>query len=114
VDSGIPELANLKPDRCCSDLLQLGLPLWVVTKFREQDYKLEEQILAVNSEIKKLNKENHQEAPEFNSDLYRTSNRQKKTYAGNPSSSRHGETKSRRLVTLLFGDRVSSNCCICL
>jgi hypothetical protein len=60
-----------------------------------QDNKLEEQILAVNSEIKKLNKENHQEAPEFNSDLYRTSNRQKKTYA-------------------LFGDRVSSNCCICL
>jgi hypothetical protein len=43
---------------------------------------LEEQILAVNSEIKILNKENHQEAPEFNSDLYRTSNRQKKTYAG--------------------------------
>lgn len=40
------------------------------TKFREQDYKLEEQILAVNSEIKILNKENHQEAPEFNSDLY--------------------------------------------
>jgi hypothetical protein len=30
------------------------------TKFREQDNKLEEQILAVNSEIKKLNKENHQ------------------------------------------------------
>lgn len=26
--------------------------------------------MAVNSEIKKLNKENHQEAPEFNSDLY--------------------------------------------
>lgn len=70
------------------------------TKFREQDYKLEEQILAVNSEIKKLNKENHQEAPEFNSDLYRTSNRQKKTYAGNPSSSRHGETKSRRLYNI--------------
>jgi hypothetical protein len=41
--------------------------------------------VAVNSEIKQ-NKENHQEAPEFNSDLYRTSNRQKKTYAGNPSS----------------------------
>ena len=40
------------------------------TKFREQDYKPEEQILAVNSEIKKLHKENHQEAPEFNSDLY--------------------------------------------
>lgn len=70
------------------------------TKFREQDYKLEEQILIVNSEIKKLNKENHQEAPEFNSDLYRTSNRQKKTYAGNPSSSRHGETKSRRIYNI--------------
>jgi hypothetical protein len=40
------------------------------TNFREQDNKLEEQMLAVNSEIKKLNKENHQEAPEFNSDLY--------------------------------------------
>lgn len=26
--------------------------------------------MAVNSEIKKLNKENHQEVPEFNSDLY--------------------------------------------
>jgi hypothetical protein len=48
----------------------------------------------------KLNKENHQEAPEFNSDLYRTSNRHKKTYAGNPSSSRHGETKSRRLYNI--------------
>jgi hypothetical protein len=45
-------------------------------------------------------KRNRQEAPEFNSDIYRTSNRQNKTYAGNLSSSRYGETKSRRLYNI--------------
>jgi hypothetical protein len=39
--------------------------------------------------------------PELSNQIVdRTSNRQKKTYAGNPSSSRHGETKSKRLYNI--------------
>ena len=68
--------------------------------FTDQDIQLEQQILEVNKAIRILNQENQSFSPDFNIDLYRTSNRQQKTYEGESSSSRHGKTKSRRLYNI--------------
>lgn len=70
----------------------------------EEDHILEGQIIAVNQAIQQINQENNHKPSNFNSDLYRTSNRQAKKYKGKTESNRHGDTKSRRLynITLLY------------
>ena len=58
----------------------------------------------MNKAITNINKENQHLSPDLNIDLYRTSNRQQRTYQGSKQSDRHGKTKSRRLynISLLF------------
>ena len=43
------------------------------SSFQEQDRTLENQIIHLNSEIKKINERNQSFSPDFNFDLYRTS-----------------------------------------
>ncbi|CAC5401879.1 unnamed protein product [Mytilus coruscus] len=70
----------------------------------QKDHLLESQLIEVNKAIQQINQENNHKPANFNSDLYRTSNRQAKKYKGDTESKRHGDTESRRLynISLLY------------
>lgn len=72
----------------------------------EEDHLPESRNIKINKATQKINQINNHKPENFNSDLYRTSNRQATKYKGESESKRHSDTKSRRLynISLLYDE----------